>query len=206
MKTRQGQNRFWRGSNSRPSACKADVITTTPQNQTLQLDVSLLMRWIPLNFVSSLWQTQPTREGLRGATVARLTPDQKVACSNHVGVKHFFIWASYEKNLSMFLYSHCINRQCIPAIPLKLVLSLEVSCTAMCSTVPIGCCEYELQNYIQVPPRFELGSQDSESWVLTITPRGQLSMNTTSTWIGAIPLNNLNFTIPGHKQKQLKLL
>ena len=24
---------------------------------------------------------------LRGATVARLTPDQKVACSNHVGVK-----------------------------------------------------------------------------------------------------------------------
>ena len=24
--------RFWRGSNSRPSACKADVITTTPQN------------------------------------------------------------------------------------------------------------------------------------------------------------------------------
>ena len=26
------------------------------------------------------------KEGLRGATVARLTPDQKVACSNHVGV------------------------------------------------------------------------------------------------------------------------
>ena len=25
--------------------------------------------------------------GLRGATEARLTPDQKVACSNHVGVK-----------------------------------------------------------------------------------------------------------------------
>ena len=24
---------------------------------------------------------------LRGATVARLTPDQKAACSNHVGVK-----------------------------------------------------------------------------------------------------------------------
>ena len=29
------------------------------------------------------------KEGLRGATVARLTPDQKVACSNHVGVNHF---------------------------------------------------------------------------------------------------------------------
>ncbi|EZA50124.1 Putative serine/threonine-protein kinase F31E3.2 [Ooceraea biroi] len=28
--------------------------------------------------------------GLRGATVARLTPDQKVACSNHVGVKVSF--------------------------------------------------------------------------------------------------------------------
>ena len=27
--------------------------------------------------------------GLRGATVARLTPDQKVACSNHVGVSTF---------------------------------------------------------------------------------------------------------------------
>ena len=33
----------------------------------------------------------PTR--LRGATVARLTPDQKAACSNHVGVKsHFDVW------------------------------------------------------------------------------------------------------------------
>ena len=29
------------------------------------------------------------RCGLRGATVARLTPDQKVACSNHVGVNEF---------------------------------------------------------------------------------------------------------------------
>ena len=29
-------------------------------------------------------------QGLRGATVARLTPDQKVACSNHVGVIDFF--------------------------------------------------------------------------------------------------------------------
>ena len=27
---------------------------------------------------------------LRGATVARLTPDQKVACSNHVGVINIF--------------------------------------------------------------------------------------------------------------------
>ena len=27
---------------------------------------------------------------LRGATVARLTPDQKAACSNHVGVRKYF--------------------------------------------------------------------------------------------------------------------
>ena len=27
------KNRSWRGSNPRPSACKADVITTTPHNQ-----------------------------------------------------------------------------------------------------------------------------------------------------------------------------
>ena len=29
---------------------------------------------------------------LRGAMVARLTPDQKVACSNHVGVKRPFLF------------------------------------------------------------------------------------------------------------------
>ena len=29
---------------------------------------------------------------LRGATVARLTPDQKAACSNHVGVKNKFFY------------------------------------------------------------------------------------------------------------------
>ena len=29
-------------------------------------------------------------DGLRGATVARLTPDQKAACSNHVGVRNIF--------------------------------------------------------------------------------------------------------------------
>ena len=34
--------------------------------------------------MTGVWQR------LRGATVARLTPDQKVACSNHVGVKTYF--------------------------------------------------------------------------------------------------------------------
>ena len=41
---------------------------------------------------------------LRGATVARLTPDQKAACSNHVGVKHCF-WMSCESTHFHFLHS-----------------------------------------------------------------------------------------------------
>ena len=36
---------------------------------------------------------------LRGATVARLTPDQKVACSNHVGVKMFIFKINPQKHL-----------------------------------------------------------------------------------------------------------
>ena len=39
---------------------------------------------------------------LRGATVARLTPDQKAACSNHVGVNYFFIYLS--KTLIVLAY------------------------------------------------------------------------------------------------------
>ena len=36
--------------------------------------------------------------GLRGATVARSTPDRKAACSNHVGVKFFLnIWLPKNK-------------------------------------------------------------------------------------------------------------
>ena len=34
---------------------------------------------------------------LRGATVARLTPDQKAACSNHVGVNKFLTFNLVEK-------------------------------------------------------------------------------------------------------------
>ena len=34
------RERFWRGSNSRPSACKADVITTTPRNQLYILSLN----------------------------------------------------------------------------------------------------------------------------------------------------------------------
>lgn len=48
--------------------------------------------------------------GLRGATVARLTPDQKVACSNHVGVNisFFFFKAQFKYPLlSMNLLHRC---------------------------------------------------------------------------------------------------
>ena len=45
-----------------------------------------------LSYVStSILQEKPNdaSRGLRGAMVARLTPDQKAACSSHVGAKFF---------------------------------------------------------------------------------------------------------------------
>ena len=36
-----------------------------------------------------------THQWIRGAMVARLTPDQKVACSIHVGFNFFFILLNY---------------------------------------------------------------------------------------------------------------
>ena len=44
---------------------------------------------------------------LRGATVARLTPDQKAACSNHVGVKLLF--SSSNKRRKLFNKMHASN-------------------------------------------------------------------------------------------------
>ena len=48
--------------------------------------------FLVISFVVSPFEipAQPDKDWLRGATVARLTPDQKAACSNHVGVKIFF--------------------------------------------------------------------------------------------------------------------
>ena len=40
----------------------------------------------------------------RGATVARLTPDQKVACSNHVGVKFWRKGAFFHKVAGQFVF------------------------------------------------------------------------------------------------------
>ena len=50
--------RFWRGSNSRPSACKADVITTTPQNQTAMVVVkrSVCIMFINFSLVMMIYQ------------------------------------------------------------------------------------------------------------------------------------------------------
>ena len=40
---------------------------------------------------------------------------------------------------------------------------------------------------IKVPPRFELGLQDSESWVLTITPWDQLASSCNKTLLFSLP-------------------
>ena len=42
-------------------------------------------------------------QGLRGATVARLTPDQKAACSNHVGVSKNLFWKAAFTQLDLNL-------------------------------------------------------------------------------------------------------
>ena len=54
-----------------------------------------------MNFTSTL------RVGLRGAMVARLTPDQKAACSSHVGVTEisFFIFFFFRK-IPVFIWPH----------------------------------------------------------------------------------------------------
>ena len=58
-------------------------------------------------------ETNIASSGLRGAMVARLTPDQKAACSSHVGVKFFpftfdfqgIIYAAYGTKQSTCLIS-----------------------------------------------------------------------------------------------------
>ena len=58
--------------------------------------------------------------GLRGAMVARLTPDQKAACSSHVGVtKISFLLFFLSRNTSFHLASQRIvleNRFSLPAL------------------------------------------------------------------------------------------
>ena len=46
--------------------------------------------------------------GLRGAMVARLTPDQKAACSSHVGVTEnfFFYFIFFIEKIPVFIWPH----------------------------------------------------------------------------------------------------
>ena len=46
--------RFRRGSNSRPSACKADVITTTLRNQYIDLSMKFRL-WLQTQVYTGLW-------------------------------------------------------------------------------------------------------------------------------------------------------
>ena len=59
------------------------------------------------------------RVGLRGAMVARLTPDQKAACSSHVGVTEIsFLFFFLSRNTSFHLASQRIvleNRFSLPS-------------------------------------------------------------------------------------------
>ena len=55
---------------------------------------------------------------------------------------------------------------------------------------------------IKVPPRFELGLQDSESWVLTITPWDQLASSCNKTLLVSLP----NLTVFFFLKTKLKTL
>ncbi len=65
-------------TNQRLRLAIADDTTNEPPNECYRVDIERYL----YNF--SLGVLQP---GIRGAMVARLTPDQKVACSIHVGFK-----------------------------------------------------------------------------------------------------------------------
>ncbi len=68
------------------------ICTTTngKENDFFYLQ-TLLKRAYPIDTgANNYCSFQSFHNWLRGATVARLTPDQKAACSNHVGVKTFF--------------------------------------------------------------------------------------------------------------------
>ena len=50
-----------------------------------------------------------SRVGLRGAMVARLTPDQKAACSSHVGVTDYFFFYFnffFIEKIPVFIWPH----------------------------------------------------------------------------------------------------
>ena len=131
---------------------------------------------------------------LRGATVARLTPDQKVACSNHVGVINIFFLLLRPTGTSgnVFIYQNRAafgqnsdkvtsrsERLFNPGLGLFTAANIILPChrktqalqvrnavsTTITTVQRADCSLWDgraLKSH-QVPPRFELGSQDSES-------------------------------------------
>ena len=61
---------------------------------------------------------------LRGATVARLTPDQKAACSNHVGVIKF-LSLSYLKKKIFVLITNKHSVWCVTAVIIQKYICLQ---------------------------------------------------------------------------------
>ena len=96
----QGKDRFWQIEKTMHQFCsvqlypeltnQAETNQNIPQKLWRRVEKSGFWRFIILQLLS-LYESG-TRGRLRlcrGATVARLTPDQKVACSNHVGLTLF---------------------------------------------------------------------------------------------------------------------
>lgn len=80
---RQKIPRFWRGSNSRPSACKADVITTTPQNPLARQSVWCFSGWV---------QPGPVRP--------------EVGIFKHHIVYHYIVYNQCFRHLFCFPFTH----------------------------------------------------------------------------------------------------
>ena len=91
-----------------PSTGQIDVNNDTPTQNTWKI-VTVRERSCRLECYKTAARIDD-RVRLRGATVARLTPDQKVACSNHVGVMFFLL---NKENASCFcavmLPKHLVN-------------------------------------------------------------------------------------------------
>ena len=83
------------------------LFTTARCTSVFGQSVSHASQW-PL--IICLWRLKHPRR-LRGAMVARLTPDQKVACSNPVGVTNFSIICMCVYLCFCFLFFCSVNKQ-----------------------------------------------------------------------------------------------
>ncbi len=110
-----------RDLNPRPSKCESDALPTELRPLVTivgtGLNLRLFFQWsqwivdrkkIRLSFILSIIQScSCSYIWLCGATVARLTPDQKAACSNHVRVNRFVfaVFVKHNSDLSIQLNS-----------------------------------------------------------------------------------------------------